>query len=102
MLVLPAQFILYLPKLRMKLLLVNIVIVTMICPDVTGAPLDLTLVPIGLIESFHSVLFDSNILTTHPANQDPSLNIVTWILYKEFQPEIYDPSKPTRKFLGIF
>ena len=66
MFVLPAQFILYLPKPRMKLLLVNIVIVMMFYQAVTGAPLDLTLVPVGLIESFHSVLFDSNILTTHP------------------------------------
>ena len=50
----------------MKLLLVNIVIVTMFCQFVAGAPLDITLAPISLMESLHSVLFDSNILTTHP------------------------------------
>ena len=103
----------------MKLLLVNIIIATLFYQIVTAAPVDLTLIPIGLMESLHSVLFDSNILTTHPgthttgyildkevsnisANQDPSLNIVTWILYKEFQPEIYDPWKPPQKLFGIF
>ena len=105
----------------MKFLLVNVVIVTLFYKIVSGAPVDLTLAPIGLMESLYSVLFDSNILTTHPgtpvhttgyildkevsnisANQDPSLNIVTWILYKEFQPEIYDPWKPPQKLFGIF
>ena len=52
----------------MKLLLVNLVTVTIFCQFVAGAPLDLTLIPIDLIESFHSVLFDSNSLTTHPCS----------------------------------
>ena len=50
----------------MKFLLVNVVIVTLFYKIVSGAPVDLTLAPIGLMESLYSVLFDSNILTTHP------------------------------------
>ena len=51
---------------KMKLLLVNILIATLFYQTVTGAPVDLTLIPIGLMNELHSVLFESNILTTHP------------------------------------